>query len=101
MAATDGRALTWSNAAGTWPDLTGAAVTLTAHRNGARRLEFAGAVDNPTGNQQISFQPSAADLPQPLDAAPDWIYQYAITARLTNGHPITLETGRRPLRRGR
>ena len=43
----------------------------------------------------------AQDLPTPVDAAPDWSYQFAITATLANGHTITLQTGTLTLRRAR
>ncbi len=99
--AADGRALVWTNAAGTWPNLTAAALQLTAHRNGARRLQFPGTVQTPTGAQQIQFEPTAQDLPTPTDAAPSWEYSFAITATLSNGHTITLQTGTLTLRRAR
>ena len=99
--AADGRALLWTNAAGTWPNLTAAALQLTAHRNGARRLQFPGTVQTPTGAQQIRFEPTAQDLPTPTDAAPSWEYSFAITATLSNGHTITLQTGTLTLRRAR
>lgn len=99
--AADGRAIILTNAAGTWPNLTAATLQLTAHRNGARRLQFGGTVQTPTGAQQIRFEPTAQDLPTPVDAAPDWSYQFAITATLANGHTITLQTGTLTLRRAR
>ena len=99
--AADGRALVLTNAGGTWPNLTGATLELVAHRNGARRLAFPGEVTTPTGNQTLRFQPTADQLPKPLDAATSWTYRFAITATLANGHTVTLQTGDLTLTRGR
>lgn len=97
----DGRAITITNADGTWPDLTNAEIHFTANRSGARLLTFAGAVTTPTGTQTVTLEPTADDLPTPADAAPAWIYRYAVTARLANGHTVTLQTGTLRLIRAR
>lgn len=59
--ALDGRALEWTNAAGTWPDLTGATITFTAKASGSTTFTAPGSVVVATGaGQKVRVQLSAA-----------------------------------------
>jgi len=84
---TDGRALDWVNAAGTWPDLTGAAIKFTATKDGETPFTKAGTVVTPTGaNQTVRVELTAAET-APL-AVGKW--NYDVQATLTSGRIATL-----------
>jgi hypothetical protein len=98
--AADGRAIQIANTAGTWPNLTGASVNLTAIRNGTTILSFSGSIVTPTGSQLVTFAPARESLPTPSDAAESWEYLYGVQATLASGRRVTLQTGRLTLIRG-
>lgn len=95
----DGRAIEFANTAGTWPNLTGATIFLIAIRNGSTLIEVLGSVVTPTGSQLVKVEPTADDLATPANAAASWEYTYGVYATLSNGHKVTLQTGRLTLTR--
>jgi hypothetical protein len=95
----DSRALSFTNSAGTWPNLTGATITLVAIRNGSTLIEVTGSVVTPTGSQSVKVEPTAADLAPPSNASASWEYIYGVYATLSNGHKVTLQTGKLTLQR--
>lgn len=85
----DGRALEWTNAAGTWPDLTGATITFTAEQSG-KAITKAGTVIVPTGAaQKVRVELTAAET---IIAAGTWSFDVQ-AALATNGRIVTLLFG--------
>jgi hypothetical protein len=85
----DGRALTWTNPDGSWPDLTGATITLGA-RIGGTVLELAGDVVTATGpGQQVRVAIAAADTASLQPGG----YTYDVQATLDSGRKVTLVSG--------
>lgn len=111
--AADGNAAIWTNQAGSWNNLTSAAVYLVAF-TGSFPLPpvssttvippqwfppplispIKGTVVTPTGNgQQVSFDiPASASAVRP-NGSPTDLYAYGVYAQLTNGDVIPLVTG--------
>lgn len=90
----DGRALSFLDAEGAWPDLTGASITLAAEDANADGSNFVapGSVVTPTGtNKEISVE-----LPSALTGAlePASVSKFDIQATLATGHEVTLLFGR-------
>jgi len=57
----DGRALAWTNAAGSWPDLTGATVKLVVRAPNGDLIQVTGSVVTPTGaGQTVRVELTAA-----------------------------------------
>ena len=109
--AADGNAAIWTNAAGSWVNLTAAAVYLLAFR-GSFPIPpqpatlgppqwfpppvlgpILGTVVTPTGAQQVSFDIPAASSGIRPSPSPTDLYAYAIFAQLTNGDVVALQTG--------
>lgn len=87
--AADGRALVWTNAAGSWPDLTGAAVNCYVYTAlpGGPAATFAAAVVTPSGpNQQLRLELTSAQSA----ALPARAGAFAVRATLASGHVATL-----------
>lgn len=86
----DSRAISFTDAGGTWPDLTGGTVRLITYPPSGSGLNVAGTVPNPgTTNQVAHFDLTAAQTTSmPLGG-----YPYHCTATLSNGDVITLVEG--------
>jgi hypothetical protein len=85
---TDGRALEWTNADGTWPDLTGATfVVLVARPNKSTALySFSGSVVTPTGaGQKVQLELTDEQLAITAD---DYVYEGKAT--LASGNVVDL-----------
>lgn len=87
-AAIDGRAITITNNNGTWPDLTGAVVHLTAKLDDSI-LTATGTVIEPTGIQRIEIE-----LTNEQTNVKPGIWDYDIQATLASGNVVTLQMGR-------
>src|SRR5579883_580281 len=90
--AADGRALAFTDATNAWPNLTGAAVTLQVYSafDGAVQYSKAGTLVSVGGpNQQIRFEPTAADTASFGRGA----YHFLVYAVLANGHRADLVRG--------
>jgi hypothetical protein len=93
---TDGRALVFTNAAGSWANLTSASVTFTVLQKSTvpnstpiTALMQSGTVVTPSGsNQQVRFDLTAAETLLPVG-----LYSYSVTAVLSDGSTVTLSTG--------
>lgn len=87
----DGLALSWSNAAGSWPDLTGATITFMVRRYQVGGLDKAGVVIVPTGpGQQITVELDSANTA----ALALGIWKYALWATLAGtGDRVPLAKG--------
>lgn len=114
--AADGRAAKFTNGAGSWPDLTGAAVYFVGQNGnfppqspqtffpglasppsnfpGALIAPVAGTVIHPTGaSQEVDFDlPAASTAVRPCPTVTD-LYAFAVYAVLSNGDVVTLLTG--------
>jgi hypothetical protein len=89
-AAADGRALSWTNTAGSWPNLTGASVRLNVRGSGAA-FEAAGSVVTPTGTgQEVRVALTAA---QTGGLTPQ-TYEYDVRVTLSSGRVAELARGR-------
>lgn len=90
-AAADGRALEWVKTDGTWPNLTGATVTLLAHQQrGSASFSATGSIVVPTGaGQKVRVPILAASTAQK-----DGLYNYQLLATLAgSGRKVTLALG--------
>lgn len=87
-AAVDGRAVDLKNEEGTWPDLTGATITLTAKLD-TETLTTTGQVVTPVGSQHVQIELTSAET----DLKPG-IWDYDIQATLASGNIVTLQIGR-------
>jgi hypothetical protein len=89
--AADGRALQWTNAAGSWPNLTGATIQFTLQPHPLAAVTKTGVVDVATGaGQKVHVDLLAADT---LTARPGE-YPYDLQATLSNADKVTLAQGR-------
>lgn len=88
----DGRALVFTNEAGTWPDLTNALVYFRAKRENGDKITQAGSVITPTGeNQQVRIE-----LPSSFTSQLEYgyCYKYEVSFVLSgSSHNLTLITG--------
>jgi hypothetical protein len=88
--AADGRALDFTNAAGTWPDLTGATINFKA----AYQLQPTNSFTEATGsvvvasgaNQQVRIEIDGPDT----TGLPAGSYEYDVEATLSSGNTVTL-----------
>jgi hypothetical protein len=90
--ATDGRALNFTDANNTWPDLTGASVVfnLWMYASNANVLAKTGTIPVASGpGKTVRFEPVRADT---LSIVPN-SYAYTIVATLASGHVDTLVRG--------
>jgi hypothetical protein len=90
---TDSRALEWSTTdSATWPDLTGATITLTvkAHAGGTAELTKTGTVVTPTGaTKKVRVELTAANT----TALGLGSHKFDVQATLSSGRIVTLITG--------
>ena len=88
----DGRAVTWSNSEGGWPDLVGAAVTWEFRRYNSTTvlLTYSAEVINAT---TVQLELSAAQTSAIPYSVSDIRDTYELWATLTNGHKVRLATG--------
>jgi hypothetical protein len=108
--AVDGRAAKFTNAAGTWVNLTGAAIWLVVSSgnfppqqpsNVPLPLAFpsaligpvAGSVITPTGAQEVDVDLPAVNTSVRPSPSPTDLYAFAVFAILPNGDIVTLLTG--------
>lgn len=85
----NGRELSFSNAAGTWPDLTGAIIILTARNRNAKGVSFSGtgSVITPTGaNQNVTIDIEGDNTA----SLPTGAYSYDVQATLADQNTVTL-----------
>lgn len=95
--AADGRAFVWTNAPGTWPNLTGATITFVCGKGAFTKAygPWSATSPNPNGaNQTVQLELPAADTIQ-LNASVGVYdsYNYSLSAVLTNGDTVTLAEG--------
>lgn len=92
--AADGRAWEWTNAAGTWPDLNSATITLTVKdaRDGSTILTKTGSVITPVGlNQKVRVEPATGDTD---NFTAGRHYRFALKATLSgSSRVVTLQRG--------
>jgi hypothetical protein len=91
--AADGRALDWTNSAGTWPDLTAATIRFLYSANGLAAGNFAGSVVTPTGaGQRVRLELNAGQTGgmAPTIAGPT---RFAVVATQPDGDSITIVRG--------
>ena len=89
--ATDGRAIDWTDANASWPDLTGASILVTVKSGSTTLMAKAGSVVTPTGaGKQVRVQPTAADT----RAIGVGTYDFDVQATLSSGRVVTLLTGK-------
>lgn len=87
---TDSRAIDWTDASVSWPDLTGASILVTVKSGTTTLMSKAGSVVTPTGSsKKVRVQPTAADT----RAIPVGTYEFDVQATLSNGHIVTLLRG--------
>lgn len=109
--AADARAMVFPNPAGSWPDLTNAAIWFVGQsgnfppqKPSALTLPIAfptalipptaGTVVHPTGTtQSVQVELSAAGTNVRPSPSPTDLYAYAVFAVLANGDVVTLQTG--------
>ena len=108
--AADGNAAIFENAAGTWPNLTGASVYFVAQQGNAPPqlpstiplpLNFPaalippiqGTVTTPTGDQKVSFDLPASQTGIRPTPSPTDLYAFCVFAVLANGDVVPLITG--------
>ena len=88
--AADSRSLDWSESS--WPDLTGASITLTAHHERDPRLTATatGSVVTPTGEDKtVRVELTSAET----DALTPGPYAFRVKATLASGNIVTLVVG--------
>lgn len=87
---TDGRSLEWTNAGGTWPDLTSATITFTMDR-GSEEFAKTGSVIVPTGvGQKVRIELTKAETA--ARSVGGW--SFSVRAKLaSNNREITLVSG--------
>jgi hypothetical protein len=87
---TDSRAIDWTDASVSWPDLTGASILVTVKSGTTTLMSKAGSVVTPTGSsKKVRVQPTAADT----RAIPVGTHDFDVQATLSNGHIVTLLRG--------
>jgi hypothetical protein len=89
----DGRSLKWTDSGATWPNITGATVTLLVRAPNGDQLSAAGVVSIGGGGpgQQVYVELSAAQT----TAMVDWPKpsEFRVRVTLVSGHVVTLAAG--------
>lgn len=90
-AAADGRALSWTDTGGAWPDLTGATIVLTAQRAGQPHVWDVTCLNPGDDEQTLQAEPTSAQtaLLHPGQRG----YKFDIQATLANTRVVTLVLG--------
>jgi len=89
----DGRSLKWTDSGSTWPNITGATVTLLVRAPTGDKLNFPGVVSIGGGvpGQQVYVELSAAQTTAMLDWPKPSTFRLRVT--LASGHVVTLAAG--------
>jgi hypothetical protein len=93
--AANNRALSFTNAAGTWPNLTGAVISFTTYRNETIVIgPVTGGITTAVGpNQQVTIELTRTQTEMGAYVGPSWFYSYVVIATLSDGNVVTLAQG--------
>lgn len=88
----DSRSLEWTNAAGTWPDLTGATIDFGATRTG--ETNFTGGTGSVIDASPGSSQKVRVEFTDAETMIEPGVWSYDVQATLSSGNIITLVSGK-------